>query len=168
MSRRLLRATQPLKRRPNSGIRPRIGARMIARSIPLIPLFLAIAGCASSSQLLTGVPHSAVLPTQVRVYTMAPPKFEEIAVLGASRKSVSTAGGERAIAKMIESMRGQAAQLGANGLLLEDFSDSDPVSVGTGFGSQTYTHNASISLGVGGSLGVVNKAVKARAIFVAP
>jgi len=69
---------------------------------------------------------------------------------------------------MIESMRGQAAKLGANGLLLEDFSDSDPVSVGTGVGSQTYTHNASISVGVGGSLGVVKKAVKARAIFVAP
>ena len=99
---------------------------------------------------------------------MAPPSFEEIAVFSASRRSVSTAGGEKAIARMIESMRTQAAQLGANGLLLEDFSDSDPVSVGTGVGSQTYTHNASISVGVGGALGVVKKAAKARAIFVVP
>ncbi len=104
---------------------------MIARAIFAIPLCLAIAACASSSQLLTGMPRSAIPPAQVRVYTMAPASFEEIAVLGASRKSVSTAGGERAIARMIESMRAQAAQLGANGLLLEDFSDSDPVSVGT-------------------------------------
>lgn len=99
---------------------------------------------------------------------MAPPRFEEIAVLGASRKSISTAGAERAIARMIESLRAQAAQLGANGLLLEEFSDSDPVSVGTGVESQTYTHNASIGLGLGGSVGVVKKMVKARAIFVAP
>jgi len=141
---------------------------MIARAMFAIPLCLAIGACASSSQLLTGEPRSAIPPAQVRVYTMAPPSFEEIAVLDASRQSVSTAGGERAIARMIESMRGQAAQLGANGLLLEDFSDSDPVSLGTGVGSQTYTHNASISVGVGGSLGVVRKAVKARAIFVAP
>lgn len=127
-----------------------------------------LAGCATSSQELTGAPRSALLPAEVRVYTQAPQSFEEIAVLGASRKSVSTAGAERAIAKMIETMRLQAAQLGANGLLLEDISDSDPVSVGSGVGSQTYTHNASISLGFGGSLGVTKKIVKARAIFVPP
>jgi hypothetical protein len=69
---------------------------------------------------------------------------------------------------MIEAMQLQAAQLGANGLLLEDISDSDPVSVGSGVGSQTYTHNSSISVGLGGSLGVTKKMVKARAIFVPP
>ena len=69
---------------------------------------------------------------------------------------------------MIEAMRTQAAQLGANGLLLEDFSDSDsdPVAIGTGVGSQIYTHNASIDVGVGGSLGVIKKIARARAIFV--
>jgi hypothetical protein len=132
-----------------------------------IALMLTMAGCASSSQTLTGLPRAPLSPTAVRVYTQAPQSFEEIAVLSASRKSVSSAGGERAIEKMIETMRSQAAQLGANGLLLEDFSDSDPVAVGTGVGSHTYTHNASIDLGVGGSLGVVKKAAKGRAIFVA-
>ena len=125
-----------------------------------------LASCATSSQVLTGVPRSPILPAAVKVYTQAPQRFEEIAVLGASRKSVSSAGGERAIAKMIEAMRTQAAQLGANGLLLEDFSDSDPVAIGTGVGSQTYTHNASIDVGVGGSLGVIKKIARARAIFV--
>jgi hypothetical protein len=132
-----------------------------------IALMLTMAGCASSSQTLTGLPRAPLSPSDVRVYTQAPQSFEEIAVLSASRKSVSSAGGERAIEKMIETMRAQAAQLGANGLLLEDFSDSDPVTVGTGVGSQTYTHNASIDVGVGGSLGVVKKAAKGRAIFVA-
>jgi hypothetical protein len=126
-----------------------------------------IEGCATSSQVLTGSPRAPVSTSDVRVYTQAPPSFEEIAVLGASRKSVSSAGGERAIEKMIETMKSQAAQLGANGLLLEDFSDSDPVAVGSGVGSQTFTHNASINVGVGASLAVVRKAAKGRAIFVA-
>lgn len=125
-----------------------------------------LGACATSSQVLTGVPRSPILPAAVKVYTQAPQSFEEIAVLGASRRSVTSAGGERAISKMIEAMRTQAAQLGANGLLLEDFSDSDPVAIGTGVGSQTYTHNASIDVGVGGSVGVIKKIARARAIFV--
>jgi hypothetical protein len=127
-----------------------------------------LSACATSSQVLTGAPHLPIEPSAVRIYTQAPQRFEEIAVLSASRKSVSTAGGERAIAKMIEAMRTQAGQLGANGLLLEDFSDSDPVAIGTGVSSQTYTHNASINVGLGGSLGVTRKIAKARAIFVPP
>jgi hypothetical protein len=125
-----------------------------------------LSACATSSQELTGAPRSPIQLSAVRVYTQAPQRFEEIAVLGASRKSVSSAGGERAIAKMIEVMRSQAAQLGANGLLLEDFSDSDPIAIGTGVGSQTYTHNASIDVGLGGSLGVIKKIARGRAIFV--
>jgi hypothetical protein len=131
-----------------------------------ISCICALAACATSSEVLVGTPRSPILPAEVRVYTQAPQRFEEIALLGATRESVSTAGGERAIAKMIESMRVQAAQLGANGLLLEDFSDSGPVSVGTGVESQTYTHNASIGVGLGGSLGVMKKMAKARAILV--
>jgi hypothetical protein len=116
--------------------------------------------------VLTGVRRAPLAPADVRVYTERPANFQEIAVLSASRKSISSAGGERAIAKMIEAMRVQAAALGANGLLLEDFSDSAPLAIGTGVGSQSYTHNASINLGVGGSLGVVKKTAEARAIFV--
>ena len=146
----------------------RLGPRVICglRAIFALSMAATLASCATSSQVLTGVPRSPILPAAVKVYTQAPQRFEEIAVLGASRKSVSSAGGERAIAKMIEAMRTQAAQLGANGLLLEDFSDSDPVAIGTGVGSQTFTHNASIDVGVGGSLGVIKKIARARAIFV--
>jgi hypothetical protein len=140
---------------------------MLKRLIFAIALLPMLAGCATSSRTLTGPPRAPLSPTDVRVYTQAPQSFEEIAVLGASRKSVTTAGGLRAVEKMIETMKSQAAEVGANGLLLEDFSDSNAVALATGVGSQTYTHNASIDVGVGGSLGVVKKTVKARAIFVA-
>jgi hypothetical protein len=140
---------------------------MVQRLIFAIALVSMLAGCATSSRTLTGSPRAPLSPTDVRVYTQAPQSFEEIAVLDASRKSMTTAGGLRAIEKMIETMKSQAAEVGANGLLLEDLSDSNAVALGTGVGSQTYTHNASIDLGVGGSLEVVKKTVKARAIFVA-
>jgi hypothetical protein len=139
---------------------------MSLRGVAVVSFAAALVACATSSQVLTGARRAPISPAAVRVYTQAPESFEEIAVLRASRKSISSAGGERAIAKMIEEMRTQAAGLGANGLLLEDFSDSAPFAVGTGVGSQTYTHNASIDVGVGGSLGVVEKMAEAKAIFV--
>jgi hypothetical protein len=137
-------------------------------SILLIAPLLGLSACAASSQVLTGSPREPVPPGSVRVYTQAPQHFEEIAVLRASRRSVSPAGGERAIDRMIEAMKAQAAELGANGLLLEEFADSNAVAVGTGIGTQTYTHNGSIDLGVGGFLGLVNKSASGRAIFVTP
>jgi hypothetical protein len=140
---------------------------MVQRLISAIALLSMLAGCSTSSRSLTGSPRAPLSPTDVRVYTQAPLSFEEIALLGASRKSMTTAGGLRAVEKMIETMKSQAAEVGANGLLLEDLSDSNVLSLGTGVGSQTYTHNASIDLGVSGSLGVVKKTVKAKAIFVA-
>jgi hypothetical protein len=143
------------------------GALINCAMIAIAPMFI-IAACATSSQVITGAARTPIATAQVRVYTQQPQSFEEIAALSASRKSVSSAGGERAIEKMIESMRVQAARLGANGLLLEDFSDASAASTGVGVASQTYTHNASISVGVGGSLGVVNKVAKGRAIFVQP
>jgi len=141
---------------------------MAARCTLALSLSLLAAACADSSQMVTGKARAPIAPTEVHVYTQAPAKFEEIAVLLASRPSISSAAGERAIQKMIANMRGQAALLGANGLLLEEFSDDQDLSLGTSVGSQSYTHNGSISVGAGGSLGVVRKKAKARAIFVPP
>jgi hypothetical protein len=130
--------------------------------------FAALAACASSSQLITGTARAPLSADDVRVYTEAPPRFEEIAVLEASRDSLTAAGGERAIAKMIDLLKERSASLGANGLLLEDFSDSPAMGVGGGVGSDTYTHNGSISIGLGGAIGLVKKSTKARAIFIPP
>jgi hypothetical protein len=143
-------------------------ASMAIRCIFAISLSVLAAACANSSRIVTGTARAPIAATEVRVYTQAPANFEEIAILSASRRSISSAGGERVIQKMITSMRGQAALLGANGLLLEDFSDEQGLALGTSVGSDSYTHNGSISVGAGGSLGVVKKTAKGRAIFVPP
>jgi hypothetical protein len=134
----------------------------------LLCVALTLAGCAASSVRVTGPLRTAISPDEVRIYTSAPAGFEEIAILSASRKTVSAAGGEKAIEKVIDQMRAEAAKLGANGLLLEGFSDAQSLSVGTGVGSDTYTHNGSISLGLGGAIGVIKKTGQGRAIFIAP
>lgn len=127
-----------------------------------------LAACATSSQVLTGTARAPLSPAQVTVYTSAPASYEEIAQFSASRNSVTSGGGERAIATMIAQMRAQAALLGANGLLLEDFADAHSTSVGADVGSDSYTHNASISIGLGASVGIAKKTAKAKAVFVPP
>jgi hypothetical protein len=139
---------------------------MTPQLITAISLAAIACACATSSQQIIGAARAPIAPDEVRVYTQSPPHFEEIAVLSASRRTVT--GGEQAIEKMIESLKAQAAMLGANGLLLDDFSDEQALSVGTGVGTDTYTHNGSVSLGAAGSVGVVKKTVKCRAIFVPP
>jgi hypothetical protein len=139
----------------------------VARNVASVSVVLALAACASTSVTLTGLTRPSISPEAVRVYTSAPTSFEEVAVLRASRKSVGT-GGERAIEKVIDEMRAEAAKLGANGLLLEDFSDAQSLTLGTGVGSESYTHNGSISLGIGGAIGIIKKTGQGRAIFIAP
>jgi hypothetical protein len=142
-------------------------ASMDHRIAIALVLVTTLAACATSSQILTGTPRAPIPSAEVKVYTQAPPSFEEIAILNASRESAS-AEGERAFTKMIDSLKERAALVGANGLLLEDFSDAQTLALGTGLGSETYTHNGSISLGVGGWFGIAKRSAKGRAIFVPP
>ncbi|HEY1861973.1 MAG TPA: hypothetical protein VGG61_16545 [Gemmataceae bacterium] len=141
---------------------------MAMRCVTGLTMLCLLAGCATSSQLVTGAARDPLAPAQVRVYTSAPATFQEVAIFSASRESVTSTGGERAIEKMIESMRAQAAQLGANGLLLEDFSDAPSTTLGSDVVSETYTHNGSINIGVGGSIALTKKIAKSRAIYVPP
>jgi hypothetical protein len=56
--------------------------------------------------------------------------------------------------------------VGANGLILEGFSDVATGSVGTGVGSQSYGRSSAVGVGVGGGIGIFKKTGQARAIFV--
>ena len=138
------------------------------------PLFLiaaalaCVAACVPSSHVLVGKVREPIAPADVKIYSHAPPRFEEVAVLSASSKSVFAPGGQRAIDKVVERLKEQAAKLGANGIVLEDFSDRETGSLGTGVGSSSYSRNSAVGLGVGGSLGIFSKTGKARAIYVAP
>lgn len=94
--------------------------------------------------------------------------FEEIAVLDASNSSMFTTGGQKSVDKVIGDLKIQAAKLGANGVILEGFSDSQTGALGTGVGSSSVSSNSAVGVGVGGSLGIYKKTGHGRAIFVPP
>jgi hypothetical protein len=134
----------------------------------VLMLLVGLAACASSTHVLVGTARAPISPADVRIYSSPPPKFEEIAVLDASSKSVFGSGGQKAMDKVVERLKAQAAQLGANGIILEGFADTQTASLGTGVGSDSYSRSSAVGVGVGGSFGIFKKTGKGRAIYVAP
>lgn len=128
--------------------------------------FALLCACASTTQVMVGTARPAIMPDQVKVYPAPPARFEDIAILDASAKSVFGTGGQRSVDKVVERLKAQAAKLGANGLILEGFADRQSASIGTGVGSESYSGNSAVGVGAAGSFGVFTKTGKARAIFV--
>jgi hypothetical protein len=104
----------------------------------------------------------------VKIYTAPPAQFQEIALLDAHSDSVFSPGGQKSVDKVVERLKDQAAQLGANGIILGDVADRRTGSIGTGVGSDSYSGNSAVGVGVGGSLGIYKKTGKATAIYVPP
>ncbi len=129
---------------------------------------LSLAACASDSIVVTGIARPPIPPSEVRIYSRPPPAFEEIAILNASKSSAFTTGGQKTVDKVIAGLKEQAAKLGANGVILEGFSDRQTGSVGSGVGSDSYSRNSAVGVGVGGSLGIYKKTGHGVAIFVPP
>ena len=139
---------------------PRTGRWIAAASLLIVN-----ASCAPA-QVVTGALRRPIPVSEVVIYAVAPANFQQIAVLSASGKTAFTVGGQKTIDKVVKRLKVQAAKLGANGLILEDFSDEQSWSFGTGVGSDSYTHNGSISLSAGGFIGVFKKTGQGRAIYV--
>ena len=130
---------------------------------------LGLAGCETpTTVVVTGTQHPPISPASVKIYSHPPPVFEEIAILNASSSSMFTTGGQATVDKVIADLKAQAAKLGANGVLLEGFSDSQTGSIGTGVGSTNVSPGSATGVGVGGSLGIYKKTGHGRAIFVEP
>jgi uncharacterized protein YbjQ (UPF0145 family) len=124
--------------------------------------------CASSKPVMLGAARAAIAPAEVKLYWGAPAAFEPIADLQASSHTAFRPGTQQAMDKVIEELKIEAAKLGANGLMLEGFSDAQTASVGTGLGSQSYAGNTAVGVSAGGAFGIFKKTGRARAIFVPP
>lgn len=133
-----------------------------------LALLMVVTAACAPTQLLTGTARTPINPADVVIYSAAPPKFEPIAVIRASSRSLIAAGGAAAIDKVVQRLKEHAARLGANGLIIDDVDDQQSLSLGAGASSDTYTHNGSISLGVGGFFGLFKKTGTGRAIYVPP
>jgi hypothetical protein len=146
---------------------PKLARNKLGRSLHGLaaPAALLIAAC-TPTQVLTGTARAPIAAADVVVYTAAPARFEQIALLYATEKSWFHTGGQPAVEELVRRLARQAAKLGANGIILDEVADEQSLSLGTGVGSQSYTHNADISLGIGGLFEVYKKIGNARAIYV--
>jgi hypothetical protein len=129
---------------------------------------LALSACATDSVIVTGTARPAISPAEVKIYSQPPPVFEEVAILNASKSVAFTTGGQKTVDKVIAGLKEQAAKVGANGILLEGFSDQQTGALGAGSGSSSVSGNSAVGVGVGGSLGIYKKTGHGRAIFVPP
>jgi hypothetical protein len=128
-----------------------------------------LVACAPSSHVLVGQARPPITPDQVKIYSHPPAThYEEIAVLDASSKSAFGTGGQKSIDKVVERLKIEAAKLGANGVILEGFSDAETGSIGTGAGSDSYGNHSAVGVGVGGSFGIYKKTGRGDAIYVPP
>jgi hypothetical protein len=129
----------------------------------------ALAACAPSTHVLVGQARPPITPDQVKIYAHPPAtRFEEIATLDATNKSVFGTGGQKSIDKVVERLKIEAAKLGANGVILEGFSDAETGSIGTGAASDSYGNHSAVGVGVGGSVGIFKKTGHGEAIYVDP
>jgi hypothetical protein len=129
---------------------------------------LSVAACATDSVVITGLSRAPISPADVKIYSQPPAQFEEVAILDASKNSAFTTGGQKTVDEVIQGLKAQAAKIGANGVILQGFSDSQTGSVGSGVGSSSYSSNSAVGVGVGGSLGIYKKTGHGVAIFVPP
>lgn len=127
----------------------------------------ALMGCATTSHVITGKPRAPIDPSQVTLYSSAPPKYEEIAVIDASSRSSFAFGEQKKMDAVIERLKKEAASLGANGVLLQRTgSDGGGGSVGAGIG--TSVGGGGVSIGTSIFTGGASKTGRGLAIYVPP
>jgi hypothetical protein len=106
------------------------------RPIFALLLSLMLAGCAgSSSHIVIGTKRPQIDPSQVKLYWKPPAKFEEVAIIEASSRNSFAIGDQGKVNVVVERLKELAAQLGANGVLLQMTGSESAGGVVTGFSS---------------------------------
>ena len=114
---------------------------------------LFLAGCASGSSIVVGETKEAIDPSQVKLYLETPDIYEVIGIVTASSDAGWTE--QDSVDYAVEELKNQAANLGANGVLIESTGSQNSTVVG-GYGTgYLYT------------IPVTAKSVTGKAIFVA-
>ena len=133
-----------------------------------VTVCVSMSGCAPTAPVLVGPARAPIPVEQVVIYQQPPANSRDVAILKASSHSVFSPGGPAATDTVVQRLKVRAAQLGANGLVLQGFSDSQSASLGTGVGSESYSRSSSVGVGAGASFGVFKKVGEALAIYVPP
>lgn len=127
---------------------------------------LALAGCASSSALVTGTRRDPIPVERVKLYTQAPRKYQEIAVLESSSRNSWSFSDQAKLDVVVQRLKEEAARLGANGVLLQGTANQGSGAIGTGIGGGSGGWGGGIGVGVGTSFELERKVGRGLAIWV--
>ena len=127
---------------------------------------LLLVACATTSHVITGKTRTPIDPSQVTVYSTAPPNYEEIAVIDATSRSSFSFGDQKKMDAVIARLKKEAASVGANGVLLQTTGSDGGGGVGTGVGVGTGIGGGGISIGTGIFTASDNKTGHGLAIYV--
>jgi hypothetical protein len=131
-------------------------------------LLMLLGGCSTSSHVMLGPARPPISPDAVKIYSVPPEKYEQIASLNATSQGTMAFTSQANMDAAIGRLKNEAAKLGANGVLLQTIQDQQSGSIGVGGGSSSYGGNSATGVGAGGSFGITNKAVTGIAIYVPP
>ena len=131
------------------------------KALIVVATISVLMGCATS-HVLVGIPRPAIKSDQVKVYTTAPEKYEEIAIVEASSKGSWAITDQGKMNKAIERLKEEAAKLGANGIII----NRTGTEAGGGVSTGTATSVGGSTFGTGVIAPVSHKAASGLAIFV--
>ena len=134
----------------------------------IVAAALLLGGCATTSHVMLGPAMPALSPDQVRVYSVPPAKYREIAVVEAA-SGPFTYGEQNKLDAVMAKLRREAASLGANGILLQGIArDARGGGVNVGVGGGRFGGHSSVGAGVGVDISPTQKHGQAIAIYVEP
>lgn len=143
-------------------MKPRTVFRALAGAI----VGLLLSACATS-YVLVGSKHAPTNPDQVRVLLQPPPHYETIAILQTSDmagKPCFTA--QCKTNKVMDRLKEQAAELGANAILLQGLGSQYVGSIGNSYGTASYGNGYAHGSSFGISTAINSETGKALAIYV--
>ena len=136
-----------------------------ARLSALLFSALLLVACATTSHVITGKTRTPIDPSQVKVYSTAPPAYEEIAIIDATSRLSFSSGDQKKMDAVMQRLRKEAASLGANGILLQSTGTESGGGIGTGVGTG-FGVGGGLSIGTGIFMTSDNKTGRGLAIYV--
>jgi hypothetical protein len=131
---------------------------------------VALTACGASSHILVGKERPPIDPDQVKLYLQPPAAFEQVAILEATSAGPGAFTNQQKTDKVLKRLKQEAADVGANGILLQAMDREVAGSVGNSFGTATAWGSGNSAYAYGSGFGmsstIMQKVGKAIAIYV--
>ncbi len=124
-----------------------------------------LSACVSSS-VLVGKARAPISEDQVKVLIEPPAKYETVALLEASDLGANGFSAQSRMNKVIGRLKAEAAELGANAILLQGFDTQITGAVGSGYATTSVSGDSAYTSGLGYSAAQTSKVGKAIAIYI--